>query len=54
MLSYIIKNTNPKNRIQSFLKFLDKQQIKYAYAANSNTYEGFDYLNACDTSFEVS
>ena len=44
--SVIIKASNEKGSMESLLKLLDGNQIRYAYAGNTGKkYKGFDYLN---------
>jgi hypothetical protein len=47
--SVIIKGTNEKSNINSLLKLLDRNQIRYSYAGNQGKkYKGFEYCSNKD------
>ncbi len=53
--SYVIKGSNPPDRIKALLRLLDRQNIQYGYATASNrSMRGFRYLQNTEASFTPS
>jgi hypothetical protein len=46
--TYVLKKSNAKNRLHTFLQLLDKQGIKYGYASTTGSFKGFEYLKNKD------
>lgn len=50
--SYIIKTTGDEGRVKALKELLDKNQIRYGYAADAKSYTGYNYLTQKDESFK--
>lgn len=51
--SFIIKNTNPRGKINAFLTLLDRHQIRYGVTKTGGTYRGFNYATGTETACNV-
>ncbi|MFN4145670.1 MAG: M14 family zinc carboxypeptidase [Runella sp.] len=49
--SYIIKTTGDEGRVKALKELLDKNQIRYGYAADSKSFTGFNYLTQKEEAF---
>lgn len=51
--SFVIKNTNGKDKIKELATYLDQQNIRYAYAAATGVGKGFNYSTSNTENYKI-